>query len=312
MENINQMMRSFGFFLRETIEGIRRHTTGSMVTFVQVFISLFFLGLSLILIININNVVDNFLNNLVMGAFLEDDLTYEEADNLLAVVKDLPGVQDVTYVSKEEAFAFVQQHTTVDISDLVSENPLPASLKITVNSPRTAENLKGSIILLEGVNDVRYAEAQLQSILPWLYALELISFYAAIFMTWFAMITIANTVRLAILNRQKQIKIMQLVGATSWFIRLPFLIEGFIYGIIGSALALGLIGIGYIYVLQYINKQFIFTPLTVDFNLMMGNLAIMLFVLGALVGTIASLIAVDKHLSEDVYTSPIERKEAMI
>ena len=305
-------MRSFGFFLRETLEGIRRHSTGSLVTFVQVFISLFFLSLSLIIIININNVVDNFLNNLEMGAFLDDNITYEQAVELIDVVENLPGVREVAYVSKEEAFAFVQQHTTIDISDLVAENPLPASLQITVNSPRTAEELKGSIILLEGVNDVRYGEAQLQSILPWLYALELISFYASIFLTWFALITIANTIRLAILNRQRQIKIMQLVGATSWFIRLPFLIEGFIYGIIGAGLALGIIAIGYNFLLQYITRQFIFTPLTVDFNMMMGNLAIMVFILGALIGVIASLIAVDKHLSEDIYSSPLAKKEAVI
>jgi cell division transport system permease protein len=306
------MMRSFGFFLKETLDGIRRHTTGSLVTFVQVFMSLFFLGLSLIIIININNVVDNFLNNLEMGAFLDDNITYDQAVELIDIVKNLPGVIDVKYVSKEEAFAFVQQHTTIDISDLLTENPLPASLKITVSSPRTAEELKGSIILLEGVNDVRYGEAQLQTILPWLYAMEIISFYASIFLTWFGMITIANTIRLAILSRQRQIKIMQLVGATGWFIRLPFLMEGFIYGIIGAALALGLIAIGYKYFIVYITKQFIFTPFTVDFGLMMGNLAIMLFVLGGLAGVIASLIAVDKHLSEDVYSSPLAAKEAVV
>ncbi|MCX6647302.1 MAG: permease-like cell division protein FtsX [bacterium] len=305
------MMRSFGFFLKETLDGIRRHSTGSLVTFVQVFMSLFFLGLSLIIIININNIVGNFLNNLEMGAFLDDNITYEQAVDLINIVEDLPGVREVTYVSKEEAFAFVQQHTTIDISDLLAENPLPASLKITVNSPRIAEELKGSIVLLDGVNDVRYGEAQLQTILPWLYALELISFYASIFLTWFALITIANTIRLAILNRQKEIKIMQLVGATSWFIRLPFLIEGLIYGIIGAALAIGIIAIGYNLVLKYVTEQFIFTPITVDFNMMIGNLAIMVFVLGAFVGVIASLIAVDKHLSQDVYSSPRLKKEAV-
>jgi len=294
-------MRNFGFFLKETVEGIRRHSTGSLVTFLQVFISLFFLGVCLIFIVTINHIVDSFLNNLEMGAFLRDDLTYEQAVDLMDVVKNLPGVREVKYVSKEEAFALMQQRTTVDIADLVRQNPLPASLKITVSTPRAAEELAAKIALLEGVDDVSYGEAQLQAILPIFYGLELISFFWAVFTAGATLVTIANTIRLGILARKKGIRIMQLVGATSWFIRIPLLIEGLIYGIGGAALALGFVAVSYDAVLKAIAARNIFNPWMVDFDLMMGNLAIMLFVLGAVIGVIGSLIAVDRHLRDESY-----------
>jgi cell division transport system permease protein len=297
-------MRSLSFFLKQTINGIRRHSTGSLVTFLQVFISLFFLGLCLIFIINVNHFVDNFLNNLEMGAFLSDDLTYEQAVDLMDIIKDLQGVKSVTYISKEEAFSIMQQRTTMDISDLVRSNPLPASLKITVTSPRAAKELADSIRLLEGVQDVRYGEAQLQTLLPIFYGLELISFFWVVFTAGATLMTIVNTVRLAILARKKEIRIMQLVGATSWFIRLPFLIEGLLYGLGGAALAMFLVAVTYNVLLQGIAARNIFNPWVIDFKLMMYNLGIILFFLGGLIGVIASLIAVGKHLEADVYHPP--------
>ncbi|HDS30026.1 MAG TPA: ABC transporter permease, partial [Firmicutes bacterium] len=283
-------MRSLSFFLRETINGIKRHSTSSLVTFLQVFISLFFLGLCLIFIINVNHFVDNFLNNLEMGAFLKEEVDYEQAVTLMDIIDDLPGVRAITYISKEEAFSIMQQRTTMDISDLVRANPLPASLKITVTSPRAANELAETIGLLEGIEDVRYGEAQLQTLLPIFFGLELISFFWVVFTAGATLMTIVNTIRLAILARKNEIRIMQLVGATSWFIRLPFMIEGMIYGLGGAALALVLVGVTYDVLLLGIAARNIFNPWVIDLGLMIYNLSIILFFLGGLIGIIASLI----------------------
>ncbi len=294
-------MRSFGFFLEETFEGIRRHSTSSLVTFFQAFISLFFLGVTLVIIIIVNNFVGNFLNNLEMGAFLSEDLTQEQTVELMEVVRNLPGVREVTYVSKEEAFAIMQQRTTIDIADLVHENPLPASLNITVTNPRAAQELAGSIGLLEGVEDATYGESQIQTIMPIFYGIELTSFFLAILLTGASLLTINNTIRLAILAREKEIRIMQLIGATNGFIRIPFLLEGLIYGIGGAAISLGLLAIGYNMLLRYIEEHYIYNPFMVNYDPMMTNLAIIMFVLGGSIGIIGSLIAVEKHLKRDAY-----------
>jgi len=295
-------MRSFGFFLEETFEGIRRHSTSSLVTFMQAFISLFLLGAMLILIIIVNNFVGNFLNNMEIAAFLADDLDQETVVDLREGVQDLPGVRDVTFVSKEEAFAIMQARTTVDIDDLLQErNPFPASLKIKVSSARRARELSGLIGQLEGVDDVAYGEEQLSTILPLFYGIELTCFFLTVVLTGVTLLIILNTIRLAILSREKEIKIMQLVGATSGFIRLPFLLEGLIYGFGGAAVALGLLAIVYRLLLNYIEEHYIYNPWIVDYDLMMGNLALVLFILGGLIGIIGSLIAVDKHLKRSDY-----------
>jgi cell division transport system permease protein len=309
--NIKQMMRSFGFFLKETFEDIRRHSTGSLVTFLQVFISLFFLGMCLLFIINVNHFVGTFLNNLQVLAFLSDDLTLDQVTSLKTDVEGLPGVRKVTYVSKEEAMAIMQEQSSLNISDLVRSNPLPASLKITVDSPGSAKTLAPEIKKINGVNDVRYGEEQLQSLLPFFYGIELVSFFWAIFTAIATLFTIMNTVRLAILARKKEIKIMQLVGATSWFIRLPFLFEGLIYGLGGATLALGLLAIGYRLILNGMANRTVYNPWMLDFHLMMSNLAVMMFILGGLISIVASLIAVGKHLEEDIYR-PVQNQQGVI
>ena len=294
-------MRSFGFFLKETIEGIHRHSVGSLVTFLQVFISLFFLGMFLIIIINVNHFVQTFLNNLEMVAFLSDDLTQTKSVDLIHSVQQLQGVRNVKYVSKDEAIDFMEKQSKMDLKNIVRQNPLPASLRITVDNPGTAANLAPTISQLDGVKDVRYGDDLLQAILPWAYAFELGSFFIAIFLAGVTLITIMNTVRLAILTRKREIRIMQLVGATSWFIRLPFLIEGLIYGIGGSALALALLGIGYELTLKGIASRGMMYLGMLDLNTMMSNLATMMIILGVMIAVIASLIAVGKHLEEDLY-----------
>jgi len=299
-------MRSLGFFLEETFEGIRRHSTSSLVTFLQAFISLFLLGAMLIFIIIVNNFVGNFLNNMEMAAFLDDNLAHEQVVELQEGILDLTGVREVTYVSKETAFAIMQARTTVDIDDLLYErNPFPASLKIKVTSPKRARELAGLIGQLEGINDVAYGEEQLSTILPLFYGIELTCFFLAIVLTGVTLLIILNTIRLAILSREKEIKIMQLVGATSGFIRFPFLLEGLIYGFGGAAVALGLLAIVYRTLLTYIETHYIYNPWIVDYDLMMGNLALVLFILGGLIGIIGSLIAVDKHLKKSDYKPSI-------
>jgi len=293
-------MGSFGFFLKETIDGIRQHSTGSFVTILQVFISLYFLGMSLLVITNINHIIDGFLDNLEIKAYLSDEVSIKQAAELEDKILSLQGVREVKYVSKEEAFGFMQERTAIDISDLVTKNPLPASINITAKNPKIASEIAGMVRSLEGVDDVTYGEEQLSKILPFFYGAELFSFLLAIFIAAVTMITIANTVRLAIYARRKEIQIMQLVGATGWFIRIPFVLEGFVYGMVGSGLALISEAIVYSIILNIIAAKKIFLPLIIDFNLMIVNLTIMMFVLGAFIGIIASLIAVGKHLEEDM------------
>jgi cell division transport system permease protein len=306
------MIRSFSFFLKETIDGIRRHSTGSIVTFLQVFISLFFLGVCLIVIINVNHFVDNFLNNLEMGAFLADDLTHEQTEDLMDTIKHLPGVRDVEYISKEEAFTIMQERSTMDISDLVRTNPFPASIKITVDSPQAASDLASPIRRMTGITEVNYAKEQLQVYLPVFHLVEFVCFFLTIVTVIATLFTIMNTVRLAIFTRRKEIRIMQLVGATSWFIRVPFLIEGLVYGLIGAFLAMLILGVGYELVIGGMAKRSIYLPGMLDFNVMISNLAIMMFILGGFTSIIASLIAVGKHLEEDIYRPVPQQQQGVV
>jgi cell division transport system permease protein len=247
-----------------------------------------------------------------MGAFLTEGLSIDQVTELKSNIEHMPGVKKVTFISKEEAMAIMQERSTVDINGVV--RPIfsfPAAFKIVVNSSDAANALAPQIKQLDGVDDVRYGESQLETLLPFFYGIELVSFFWAVFTAIATLFTIMNTIRLAILARKREIRIMQLVGATSWFIRLPFLFEGLVYGLGGAALALILLAIGYRLILWGVANRSVYNPLFLDFRLMMSNVAVMMFILGGLIATIASLIAVGKHLEEDIYRPMASQKEVM-
>ena len=306
------MLSSLRYFLNETWANIAcsRHTT--IITVLQTLVSLFVLGIFLVIIITVNRFVSSFLNNLQMNVFLADNLDANQQIAIKDALVKLEGIKRIEYISKEDAKEWMKKNSTFNLEGILEErNPLPASFRIYITSPRIAPELDGVIRGIAGVTDVIYGKEQLDRWLPIFYFLLLSSFILALVIAGATIFTISNTIRLAIYARRREIKIMQLVGATDWAIKVPFLLEGLIYGIGGGISAFLVVSLGYLLVYRTMQAGWLFRPLMVSAGQMAYNLFILMCVLGALIGVAGSLISVDKYL-EDKYAGKSQVKAAEV
>ncbi len=250
----------------------------------------------------------NFLNNLQVAVFLEDGLDADQTSAIYhEISENMPGIKKISYRSKEDAMAKVRSETNIPVEDYTENNPLPASFLIVIKSPKYAPILADKVGKLEGVDDVMYGEKILGESLPAFYFILGASFILAVIIAGATVFTISNTIRLAIYARRKEIRIMQLVGATEWAIRGPFLFEGIVYGLTGSILAFILVVLGYILLFSSFSRVWMFRPIIVEAGQMAYNLFILMIVLGVIIGAAGSLLAVDKYLESEFHmpeTSP--------
>jgi len=306
------MLTSLRYFLNETLSNLTRSRHTTVITVLQTLVSLFVLGIFLVIIITVNRFVTSFLNNLQVNVYLDDKLDASQQIAIKDALVKLEGIKHIKYISKEDAKELMKKDSAFNLEGILEErNPLPASFQLYITSARVAPELEKVIKEIEGVTDVRYGKEQLDRWLPIFYFLLISSFILALVIAGATIFTISNTIRLAIYARRREIKIMQLVGATDWAIKAPFLLEGLIYGIGGGILAFAVVSLGYFIVYRVLQAGVLFRSPMVSAGQMAYNLFILMCVLGALIGVAGSLISVDKYL-EDKYAATGQPKVAKV
>jgi len=169
-----------------------------------------------------------------------------------------PGVDSVSYMSKEEALEEFKQQlgSDVDLLEVLEENPLPASLRLRLQEDaRTSEKLEllaAWIREMPSVEEVRYGDLWVQRLERYVQVFLLLDLIVGIVVAISALFVISNTVRLTVLARQRTIEIMRLVGATDWFIRTPFVVEGALQGAMAGAIAMSVLWTVHHYATQFV------------------------------------------------------------
>jgi cell division transport system permease protein len=208
-----------------------------------------------------------------------------------------PDVEKCDVVSKQDAFKKTKQLFGDDktLFDEINEDFLPVSfivkLKTSQNSSVMAEEFKK----IKGVDYVSYSEKTVYFITMVIKWIKYFSAFLMIIFSVFSIMIISNTVRLAMLSRSKEINIMKYIGATDWFIRWPFLVEGIIIGIIGSLIGFFAITAFYRYLmLRFTEFEYIFK--FVDIKIIANEILVVYFIIGVVVGTLGSAISIRKYL----------------
>jgi cell division transport system permease protein len=233
-----------------------------------------------------------------MEAFLNDQLSNDQITEVKGLVEMLDGVREVHYVSKEEAAKIFQQEFGEDIFKILNFNPLPASLKIFLKegykTAKHAESIVYQVKSLKGVDDVIYRKQLLEMLDERAKLFLWITFGIGIFITLSSVILVANTIRLAIYAKRKIIQTMKLIGATRGFIRLPFLLEGFLQGLLGGLIAAGIVFVLFNYLEQWLTvslSQFVYVQ-PYYYSIIVG--------VGCVLGLFGSMISVRRFISEGV------------
>ena len=228
-------------------------------------------------------------------AFLQDDISPDATAELEAEIAAWPQVKDVFYVSKAEAYdeAVVLFSNNEALLNTLEENPdvLPASMRVQPVDPEDYDLIVTRLESTPGVYEVRSADDAIDAMIALRDGLQIMFWLLAVALGVAAVALIANTIHMAIYARREEIEIMRLVGASNWFVRTPFLIEGALEGLIGGALA-----VTFVVVAQQLSvdrledlPEWINLAIQNDFLLRQGALVLLFGVLAGLIGSSLSL-----------------------
>lgn len=292
-----QSLTKLDYLLRETLLGLRRGGWMNWAAISTVTVLLFLFGLSLQASWQLEGLLTRFGSQLEVSVYLD---TGVQAADLKPIVATLPEVTEVTPVTKEEAWAgLVKELGLSDIKGATRQlegNPLVDELKVKARSPEQVQTLAGKLKQMAGVEAVQYVDEAVQRVAQLKRGLSWVSMAVISLLTLTAIAVITTTIRLIVMARRREIEVMQLVGATTSWIYLPFILQGIVFGLVGAAIAWGLIQA----VQRFFEGQLAQQPEFVQFlteGLQLNSTQILLLPLvllsfGSLIGILGSLFAV--------------------
>jgi cell division transport system permease protein len=233
-----------GYYFRETLHSVRRNGLIAFAAISTAFIALFLVGSALLVSREVNLLIDFSTRDVEVSVFLQKTITPEEQQHLSGVLGDMPQVARVTYESKQDAYQRFQQifKNQRDLVSNVSPDALPASFRVKLKHPEEFTSVAARLAGQPGIDKVVDNRETLRRLFAIIHLFRVGVLAVALIMLVSAAALIGNTVRMAVIARRKEIVIMRLVGATNWTIRIPFMIEGVIEGLIGAGAAiLGLV-----------------------------------------------------------------------
>ena len=302
----------FSFFLSEAFGSMRRNWVMAMAAVITVFISTAILGAVLVTRDNLNQGATSLKNRVMIEVFIKDNSTPDQVAALqhkIDALKSQGQVKSYVYISKEQALAIFRKRFGERIVANLPINPLPASYEIQVKDADQVDAVAAKFFDDPAVdndpgthNGVKYAKETVRKMLGTISLIEKGMWVTTIIFAAAAVLLISTTVRLSIFARRREVEIMRLVGATNWFIRWPFVLEGFITGLIGACLAAVFVWVGNWGIAGWIkSSQINFLNLRVLSVWWQGGtwplgLLPSLAIIGAVLGALGSLVALRKYL----------------
>jgi cell division transport system permease protein len=284
------------YYFRETAQGLRRNGLIAFAAVSTAFISLFLVGSSLLVSREVNLLIDFTTRDVEVSVFLQKTIPPAQQEHISSLLAHMPQVKSVKYESQQDAYEnfkrlFASQPALVQN---VGPDALPASFQVKLKNPEEFSVVAAQLQGQPGIDKIRDNREILKRLFAVIHVFRVGVLAVALIMLLSAAALIGNTVRMAVFARRKEIGIMRLVGATSWHIRVPFLIEGLIEGLLGAGAAiLGL----------FIMKLAFIDPLRgkLGFLPLVGSPDIVyavprLLILSVLVSAVASLVAMRRFL----------------
>lgn len=216
-----------------------------MISMGTITISFLFFGAFVLLLVNVNSWLTEWGQSLSMSVYLEDGISEGGKAELQAALEALPGAELQGFVSKEKAMEELREAfgSQAALLDGLKKNPLPSSFELVFKEQGLRrvhpKQIKTEIEKLPGVDEVQYSEQWIERFESILYLMRTGGFVVGGLLCLAVLFITANTIKLTIYARQEEIEIYKLVGATDWFIKAPFLIEGAIQGLLGGGIAIG-------------------------------------------------------------------------
>lgn len=288
------------YFLRKALGNIWTNPFLSLVTLSTIAISMLILGLFSLIYLNVQQSLHQMGGELQITAYLQETISSEQAKVLRSKVADWPEVERITYISKEQALARFrsQLREYAGILEGLKENPLPASLEVTLmpqyGRSGNIKELSTRLGRLPGVAEVQYGRKWMAKLRVFVEVMKLVGITVGGLLLIATIFVISNTIKLTFYSRREELEIMRLVGATDFFIKAPFLIEGLLHGLGGALLAAGGLSLLLLFLFSHLDLPLRLAVMAG--SLPTGQLVAGFLGLGLLLGVMGSMVSLRRFL----------------
>jgi cell division transport system permease protein len=282
-----------GFFMREALRALRRNAVPSFAAMATVLVTVLVLGVFIPVVQATTGAADAVRSKVIADVYLKTDATQADRDRVGRLIRGLPTVARVEFVSKQQAYN-EERKRNPQAYELLGSNPLPDTFRVTPRNPDQIGEIRdalappgaggGRTVADPAIDEVRNRQEDTNKILSVTRMVKLTMALLAALLVVASVLLIANTIRLSLYARRREVEVMKLVGATDWFIRWPFVLEGVLVGALGGLVAILLLAVVKIAVVDPLAADFalISAPRTINFELLIAVL------LGAAVGVSAA------------------------
>lgn len=295
-------LRIWAYFFKQGINNISNNRLIHLISIGTITISMLLFGSFMLLSGNLNNWVQQWGESISMSVYLKDDINPQTKQEIESVLIQLNGVEIKDFITKEQAMIQLKKGLgeQAGLLDNLKRNPLPSSYEILFKNAKenriNPKGIKASLERMRGVDEVQYSEQWAERFRGLLDILRIIGIIVGGLLGIAVLFITTNTIKLAIYSRRDEIEIAKLVGATDWFVKIPFLIEGVIQGIVGGVFALFVLFLVYsIFTLKAIH---LFGLPVLDFVFLSQQNSLFIVGLAITLGLMGGFIAVGRFFKE--------------
>lgn len=248
-------LRGLEYAIAEAFAAIKRNFLMSVASIMTSAITLSILGCVVLMALGLSNGTYNILDQFEIRVFVDKGTSNRSVEKIASSIEKIPHVKSVTLISAQSAWKEMKANLKDKIPlDGIVSNPLPDSFRVKLDDQTQTIKVASEIQALSHIDEVVQSQEYAKAILHISYIIKIIGIIAVVMLFLVSSFIISNTIRLTVYARRREIRIMQLVGATNWFIRFPLLIEGTTLGIIGGGIACLLVYAGSYYTSEWVMK----------------------------------------------------------
>ncbi|MCB0359101.1 MAG: ABC transporter permease, partial [Bdellovibrionales bacterium] len=300
----NEGFAAWGYYVRRGFDTLLTLPGSNAVTIFTITVSLFLFSGFLLTLQNVDKILSEVGSALHISAYLKDEARQADIDAYVAELQKSPWVRSVEFVSKEDALRTFRDDLGIHsgfLAGLAGENPLPASIEISLQPDElrigrldaTVNRVRKNPL----VDDVVYGSEWVQHMQSVLSVLRLFGYVSLSIVLVLVVFLIANTIKLVIFSRRDEIGIMQLVGATSGFVRVPFVVAGVIQGLLGSVLAMVFLRVAVLLLNYELRFSSVFGVAVPEFLFLSPVHTVAIILLGGIVGAVGSFFALGRYMN---------------
>ena len=290
---------AFGHFAADSFRNLKRNRTLTIASIATVAATLFILGLMILILITVKKGVGEVESSVEAKVILKDEITQSDKKDIENKLKSMSEVKDVIYETKADALSKFKSQLGDQYKSLTDgydkKNPMPDSYIVKVKKPEDISAVVNNVKDMNGIETIKDGKKIVDAIVSFSRTIKWIGIVIFAIFIGLSLFLIGNTIKITVYNRRREINIMKYIGATDWFIRWPFIIEGMIIGIIGAVISVIILYYAYSFAYVKISKGLVFMNL-VQPSYVLTNMLGIFILAGICIGSFGSFTSIRKFL----------------